>query len=45
MKDHGEDKMKLRIGCEPRENKLVNSRIVKTTAMKVGNKTKLKRLQ
>ena len=45
MTDHGEDKTKLRTGYEPSSNKPVNSRIVKTTAMKVGNKTELKRLQ
>ena len=45
MTDYGEDKMKLRTGCEPSENKSVNSHIVKTTAMKVGNKTELRRIQ
>ena len=45
MTDHREDKMKLRTGYEPSANKPVNSHIVKTTAMKVGNKTELRRLK
>ena len=45
MTDHGEDKTKLRTGYEASANKSVSSRIVKTTTMKVGNKTKLRRLQ
>ena len=45
MTDHGEDKTKLRTSCEPSADKPVSSRIVKTTAMKVGNKTELRRIQ
>ena len=45
MTDHGDDKTKLRTGYEPSAKKPVKSHIVKTTAMKVGNKTKLRRLQ